>query len=382
MRSFFHQSSATRARMIGGLALAPLLLVACGKPAPTEEPVRAVKLVTVTVSGMDTRSEYAGEVRARIESRLGFRVPGKLTRRAVEVGQRVARGQLLAQVDPQDYRLAADAARAQVMAAQTQRDLAAADLKRYRELREQNFISGAELERRETTLKSAQASLEQAQAQLSAQGNQATYTDLVADAPGVVTAVEAESGQVVSAGSTVVRLAHDGPRDVVFSVPEDRMIAFRPGLAVQVRSWSGGGELRASVRERAASADPVTRTFQIKVALPQSEPLALGSTAYVALQAPNGKDVPSVIKLPTSALRQEGGRTAVWVLDGPSMSVRSRPVEIAGADQNQVVIAAGLKPGEEVVVAGVHVLAQGQKVTRYQERIASAGAASPASAAR
>lgn len=384
MRSFFHQWGPGRGRLIAPLVLSALALAGCSKPAPTEEPLRAVKLVTVAGTGLETGAEYAGEVRARVESRLGFRVPGKLTRRAVEVGQRVARGQLLAQLDPQDYRLAADAARAQVAAAQTQRDLAAADARRYRELRDQNFISGAELERREAALKAAQASLEQAQAQLAAQGNQATYTDLVADAAGVVTAVEAEPGQVVSAGSPVVRLAHDGPRDVVFSVPEDRHGAFRPGLAVQVRSWSGGSPQRAVVRERAASADPVTRTFQVKVALPPAAALALGTTAYVALPAGAGSAAAAgpVIKLPTSALRQEGGRSAVWVLDVASMTVRSRAVEVGGADQNEVVVVAGLKPGEEVVVAGVHVLAQGQKVSRYRDRVAQAPAAPSASASR
>src|SRR6185369_9202380 len=134
-----------------------------------------------------------------------------------EVGQRVKPGDVLAQVDPRDYQLAADAARAQVNAALTNRDLAAADFKRYKALRDQNFISGAELERRETTLKAAQAQLEQAQAQLAAQGNQAGYANLVSDVSGVITAIEAEPGQVVQAGTTVVRIAQDGPRDVVFS---------------------------------------------------------------------------------------------------------------------------------------------------------------------
>ena len=171
------------------------LLAACSRPAPPEEPVRSVKLLTVGVGAMQSSLEYAGEVRARVESRLGFRVAGKIVQRQAELGQRVKAGQVLAQLDPKDYQLAADAARAQVASATTQRDLAAADLKRYQALKDQNFISGAELERREATLKAAQATLDQARAQLSSQGNQAAYTTLVADGPGGGTGTEAEPGR-------------------------------------------------------------------------------------------------------------------------------------------------------------------------------------------
>jgi len=181
-------------------------------------------------------------------------VAGKLVSRSVEVGQRVKAGQVLAQLDPQDYRLAADAARAQVAAAQTQRDLAAADYKRFKDLRDQNFISAAELERRDTTLKAAQAQLEQAQAQLTAQGNQASYTRLVADAAGVVTGLDAEVGQVVAAGTPVVRLAQDGVRDVVFAVPEDKVALLRVGQELPVRVWASQNGLKGRIREIAASA--------------------------------------------------------------------------------------------------------------------------------
>ena len=194
------------------LASATALLVACSKPAPPEEPIRAVKVMTVGVNTFSSGYEFAGEVKARLESRLGFRVGGKIIKRQAELGQRVKAGQVLAQLDPQDYKLAADAARAQLQAAATSRDLAAADYKRYKELKEQNFISSAELERRETTLKAAQAQFEQAQSQLAVQSNQASYASLVADVDGVVTAIEAEPGQVVSAGTPVVRIAADGPR--------------------------------------------------------------------------------------------------------------------------------------------------------------------------
>ena len=272
-------TGAVGAALLAGLCAT--LLAGCGKAPPAAEPVRAVKLITVAPAGLQTAPEYVGEVRARVESRLGFRVAGKITRRAVDVGQRVAAGQLLAQLDARDYQLAADAARAQLSAATTQRDLAAADLKRFQRLREQGFVSAAEIERRSAQLQAAQATLEQARAQLNAQGNQTGYTQLLADAPGVVTAVEAEVGQVVAAGTPVVRIAQDGARDAVFAVPEDRVAAVRVGQAVGVRAWAGGGQWPGTVREVAASADPVTRTFAVKVAL-AGDPPPLGATVYVA----------------------------------------------------------------------------------------------------
>ena len=367
-------------------ALASGILVGCSKPPAAEDPVRAVKVQTVGASAYGTAPEFSAEVRARIETPMGFRVAGKILRRQAELGQRVQAGQVLAQLDPQDYRLAADAARAQQASAQTNRDLAAADLKRYRELRAQNFISGAELERRETTYKSAQAQFEQAQAQLASQGNQASYATLVADTAGVVTAIEAQPGQVVSAGTPVLRIAQDGARDVVFAVPEDRAARIKPGSDVAVRGWSGGPELQGKVREVAASADPVTRTYTVKVAIDAATAPPLGATVYARPQALSQVGAP-VLKLPTSALRQEGGGSAVWVLDKASMTVRSQPVQVATADGNEAVIAQGLEPGMQVVVAGVHVLAPGQKVSIYQgkstapDAVGGIPAAAPATAA-
>lgn len=359
--------------------LAAIALAGCSKPPAAQEPVRAVKIVTVGVSAFDSEPEFSAEVRARVESRLGFRVGGKITRRQAELGQHVQAGQTLAQLDPQDFKLAIEGARAQHAAALTNRDIAAADLKRYRGLREQNFISSADLERRESTWKAAQAQLEQAQAQLSSQGNQASYTTLVSDVAGVITAIEAEPGQVVTAGATVVRIAQDGARDVVFSVPEDRAALVKPGSVVKVRGWSDGREMEGKVREVAASADAVTRTFTVKVAIDAAASPALGATVYARPQSLARSGVP-VIKLPTSALRQEGQGTAVWVLDKTSMTVLSQPVQVATADGNEAVIAGGIAPGAHVVVAGVHVLSPGQKVTIYQEK-ASAAPAAPAQGA-
>jgi membrane fusion protein, multidrug efflux system len=344
------------------------LLAACTRPVAPEEPIRAVRIIAVGVQALDAKYEYAAEVRPRVESRLGFRVGGKIIRRQVEVGQRVKVGQLLGQLDPQDFLLAESAARAQAAAALSNRDLAVAEFQRYKGLKDQNFISGAELDRRDSAVKGAQAQLEQAQAQQAAQANQSKYTDLLADAAGVITAVEAEPGQVLGAGTPVVRIAQDGPRDVVFSVPEDRVGNIRPGLPVDVKVWASQARLSGRVREVASSADPQTRTFLVKVTLDSAAAPALGSTVYAVPQAPGHKGG-AVIKLPSSALKQDGQTSAVWVLEEASMTVRQQAVVIASADGNQVVIASGLAPGDLVVSAGVHVLSPGQKVTRYQEKM-------------
>jgi len=340
-----------------------VLLVACSPTPPSEEPVRAVKVLKVGATDLTSSSSYAGEVKARVESRLAFRVGGKLVVRRVELGQQVRAGQLLAEIDPQDYRLSVDAAKAQLSAAQTNRDLAAADFKRFKELRDKEFISSAELERRDSNLKAAQAQFEQAQAQYTGQGNQLSYSKLVADKAGVVTGIDAEVGQVVSAGMPVVRLAQQGQRDVVFAVPEDKLAPLRTGQAVQVKLWGADKAQTANIYEIAASADPVTRTFAVRAALSNPR-VALGSTATVTVN--NSSAANQAITLPTTAIRQEGGKTLVWVLETASMTVRSQTIEVDNIQGNDVVVKSGLQVGQQVVAAGVHVLSPGQKVSIYQ----------------
>jgi len=295
----------------------------------------------------------------------------------------VKAGQVLAQLDPQDLRLGQDAARAALVAAQANYDQALADFKRYKDLRDQGFISSADLERRDTTLKAAHAQLDQAKAQASVQGNQAAYAALVADASGVITGVDAEPGMVVTAGAPVVRLAHDGPRDVVFSVPEDKVtlvkaLAEQPGR-FKVRLWGGGEPLPATIREIAAAAEPVTRTFTIKadISSAASAQVRLGQTATMLVEMP--KTV-GVSKLPLSALKEEQGRTVVWTVDKGSMTVKTQPVVLAGADGNDAVISGGLAPGQVVVTAGVHVLTPGQKVKFYVDPGAASAATTAAAA--
>jgi RND family efflux transporter MFP subunit len=361
---------AFRLSAISSLA-AVLALTACSRPAAVQEPVRAVKVMTVGASGLDLGGEFAAEVRARVESRLGFRVAGKITQRQAEMGQRVAVGAVLAQLDAADYQLAAQAAQAQVSGARTQRDLAQAEYKRYEGLLAQNFISSAELERREATLKGAQSTLDQALAQAQNQGNQSAYTQLRADAPGVITAVEAEAGQVVTAVTPVFRLAHDGPRDAVFAVSESMVMKLQKGQIMQAVVAQGGPTLQGHVREIAGSADPVTRTFTVKLALDAGEKVPLGATVNVLAQGLKGSQA-AVIKVPTSALRQDGKGSAVWVLNETQMTVASQTVQVGTADGNEVVIASGLQPGQRIVTAGVHVLTPGQKVSLYKAPITPA----------
>jgi RND family efflux transporter MFP subunit len=341
-------------------------LTACSPKQETAEPIRSVKLFTVAASDLNVQGEYAAEVRARTESRLAFRVGGKILMRQAEVGQRVQAGQVLAEVDVQDYALAAQAAQALVNGARSQRDLAAADFKRYEALLVQNFISAAELERRSTSLKAAQASLDQALAQAQAQTNQVGYAKLTATVSGVVTGVEAEPGQVVSAGQPVLRFAHDGPRDAVFAVPEHVVGRLKMGQKMTVSVGNTSQTIQGQVREIGAIADPATRTFTVKLGLDKAEALPLGITLNV--QAPQlAGSLADVIKVPTSALRQEANQTSVWIYDPQTATVASQVVQVATADGNDVVIASGLKPGQQIVSAGVHVLSPGQKVTVYNE---------------
>ncbi|WP_294000896.1 efflux RND transporter periplasmic adaptor subunit [Sphaerotilus sp.] len=355
--------------MAVGLSLLTVL-AACSKPEPQPEPIRAVRTQKVSTGSATAQQEYAAEVKARTETRLSFRVGGKLMSRSVNVGDEVKAGQVIAQLDPSDLKLGQDAAAAGLRAAQANWDQTSADLKRYQELHGQGFIGGAELERRATALKAAQATLDQARVQTSAQGNQTQYTRLVADAAGVVTGVDAEPGTVVGAGTPIVRLALAGPRDVVFNVPEDRVASVRAVLkqpgALQVRLWGATGEpVRATLREIAAAADPTTRTFAAKADLAASD-VRLGQTATVAFDLVK-RD--AVTRLPLAAVVEQGGKSVVWLLDAATMTVKPQPVQLAGADGNLVLVNSGVQPGQEVVTAGVHVLTTGMKVKRYVEPV-------------
>ena len=345
-----------------------LFQVACHRAEPQEEAVRAVRTMVVQGQGSAIEREFSGEIRARLESRLSFRVPGKVVARPVNLGDTVKSGQLLAQLDAADLQLGQQAARAGLASAQAQASLAAADLKRFQELKAQGFVSPAMLERYQTASKSADAVVSQAQANALLQGNQAGYSQLLSDGAGVITSVDAEPGQVVAAGMPVLTLAHDGPRDVVFAVPDDMGMHLRKMVgqsgAMKVRLWGASQWLPATVREVAASADGVTRTLQVKadISTNVSTPLNLGQTATVALNVPSRAG--QGLLVPLQALVEQNGQSSVWLLDGKTMTVKRQPVVTAEVSGNLVIVARGLEAGQEIVTAGVHVLAPGQKVKR------------------
>lgn len=350
-------------------------LAGCSKEAPAPTPERAVRTLLISETGGVMEREFSADIRARTESRLGFRVPGKVARRLIELGQSVRSGQVLGQLDPQDLRLQQDAARAGLAAAEANATQASSDLKRFTELKSQGFISEAELERHTTMARTAEASLRQARAQAGVQSNQTSYAALVADAAGVITSVDMEPGQVVNAGMPVLTLAHDGPRDAVFAVPEDLGQAVR-GLvgkkdAIKVRRWGTSEWVAATVREVAAAADPVTRTFQAKADVGKAG-FELGQSASVAFNTP--VRVSGGLRIPLYALAERDGKSIVWVLDGKSMTVKPQQVITADITGNVVLVAKGLNAGQEIVTAGVHALNPGQKVRRYQAGAVDAAA--------
>lgn len=339
--------------------LSLILLSACSKKAEKTEDIRPVRTIQAQLQASEFVAELSGEVRARVESRLGFRVPGKIVARHVELGTLVKRGQVLMQLDPQDLLLGQAQAKAGLSAAESNRDLAKAELKRYQELRDKNFVAQAVLDAKETTYKAAQASYEQAKAGFSNQSNQAAYANLTADIDGVVTAIDAEVGQVVAAGTPVVRVAKACDMDVIVGVPEDKINSISQMSDLKVKLWANSGEVyTAKLRELSPIADPVTRTFVAKVALPDTaKDVRLGMTATVLFGMKNPM---AMIRVPLTALFQEKNVSSVWIVE--SGVVRLVPVQIGSTSGEDVLISGGIQAGQIVVTAGVNLLKAGQKV--------------------
>jgi multidrug efflux system membrane fusion protein len=337
------------------------LLSACSKPAPPAPEVRPVRTLTLAAAAIGSSAEFSGDVRPRYESRLGFRVGGKISARKVDVGSIVTRGTVLMQLDPQDLRLGQAQAEAALRAAETTSELAQAELKRYQGLRAQNFVSQAVLDEKVAAARSSQATVESNRAALREQSNQAGYANLVSDTDGVVTAIDAEVGQVVAAGTPVVRVARTDEKEVVIGVPEDQVEALRKVSEVKVKLWADpNASISGRIREVSPMADPATRTYTVKVAMPPREDARLGMTAVVQLlHRAAGADA-SQLRVPTSALYQDKGVTSVWVVDDGV--VRLRPVQVGGVAGNDVVLAGGVQAGQVVVTAGVNLLRDGQRV--------------------
>lgn len=351
-------------RLCSRAALLAAALLAQGACSKGEPPPAQPRLVTVVAAGVDETegvASYTGEVRARYETPLGFRVPGKVGARLVEVGQQVKAGQPLARLDPADQRLAAESARQQLVAAEASFAQLDAEIVRFRELFQQGFISAAEFDRRTASVRVAAAQLEQARAQVSLARNQAAYTTLTADHDGVVTHVAVEVGQVVAAGQVVFSVARPGEKEVWIPVPENRLADLGKVRDVSVDLWADPGtRYKGRVRELAPSADPVTRTYTAKVTvLDAGQAVQLGMTANVRFAA-GGR--PGALRLPATALFKKGERPAVWVVDAASSQVKLRPVSVGGYFDDHVSVTEGLQAGEVVVRAGVHKLFEGEKV--------------------
>lgn len=344
-----------------------LLLSACGKEqaiaAATVE--RLASTVVVGALGDERSNVYSGEIRARYETVLGFRIGGKIIARTVDVGAVVNSGQLLARLDAADTGLQESAAAAQYR-------LADDEAKRYRELREQGFVSQSALDAKETALKAAAA-------QAGLARNQAAYTSLLSDRAGVVSATLAEVGQVVSAGQAVVRVAQDGKREVSISIPESRFNAVRVGMPAQIELSAAGNGVQTfagHVREISPAADPASRTYPARVALDSGNAaVALGMTARVKISAAGKSDAAgenaatgkgvarknSAYLIPLSAIFQQGEKSAVWIV-ASDRSVSLRPVEVGAYRDDGALISGGIAAGERIVSAGVHMLTAGDKI--------------------
>jgi multidrug efflux system membrane fusion protein len=359
-------------RIKQGLAIVSLssvvLLTACSKPAEKTEDIRPVRVIQASLEGSNISSEYSGEIRARVESKLGFRVPGKIIARKVDVGTIVKRGQVLMQLDPQDLVLVQAQAKAGLTAAESNRDLAQAELKRYQELREKNFVAQAVLDAKTTGFKAAQASYEQAKAAYANQSNQAGYSALIADVDGVVTIINAEVGQVIAAGTPVIGVAKAGELEVVVGIPEDKVNNIRQMQQVNVRLWANKDQvITGRLRELSPIADPVTRTFNARVSIPNVDKnVRLGMTASVQFGMKN----PNVmIRLPLTALFKNKEMTSVWVVE--SGIVKLMPVQIGATTEQDVLIASGISDGQTIVTAGVNLLKVGQKVLILGQEISA-----------
>lgn len=327
---------------------------------PAAEPIRPVRTMIAVLETASPLLRLPGDVRPRHETRAGFRVAGKIMAREVEVGQTVRPGQVLAKLEPADFHLAMQAQQAAAQAARTDLHLANIELERVAALRRNDFSTQAEFDRRKAVADSARSRLASAEAQLGQIRNQAAYATLVADYDAVVTAIEAEVGQVVSTGQPVIRLARPEEKEVVVAVPESRLRDVQAATVFHVtvaalpgRGWTG------TLRELSPLADSVTRTFAARIALPVGEDgpaLGMSATIEVAVEGP-----PRVM-IPLSAIHTRDDKPGIWVVEGEPPTPRRIEIETAGTEGNRVRVTSGLAGGERVIVAGANLVRAGRPV--------------------
>jgi RND family efflux transporter MFP subunit len=345
-----------------GLTTLAIGLAGCSRPPEaTHADVRPVRSIVVGTSQGSVGAHWSGTIQARYESKLGFQASGRIVARLVEVGSVVRRGQPLMRLDPAQETLHLVAAAADVDAARSRVEQNRVDLQRTEALLSRDFASQAEVDQQRLALAQSESQLRTALAQQQIKRNQRDYTVLVADRDGVVSAIHAEAGQVVSPGQTVVTLAADGEREVVVSIAESRVDELKQARSLQVSVWAQPGKTYAgTLRELAPDTDSVTRTYSARIAVKNPDAgLRLGMTASVFAADVDGA---SAIRLPLTAIHHRDRQPQVWVVDAQTAQVRPRVVELGAAHHDQVLVTAGLKPGETVVTAGVHMLHDGQKV--------------------
>lgn len=365
--------TAVRGKFLACLLLPLTMFLGCTpQDKPSQQVSRPVKVVRIGDEAAAGVMSFAGEVRARYETILAFRVSGKMIDRHVEVGDRVRKGQRVARLDSTDYRLGTEALKAQLNSAQAERDFARDDLMRYRELLNQRVISPPEFDRHDTAYTTARERVVTLEAQLSQATNQLQYTDLLADRDGVVTGLEVETGQVVTAGQPVIKLARLDEKEIHIDVPEQRVAGIDLHQKVSVTLWADGDRrYTARIREIAAAADPTSRTYRVKATLLERQDEArLGKTATVWIPVTTSPR----ITVPFSAVftpQNEPGRPRVWLVEEGGSTVKSVPVQLGEALDGERIVVAGVVSGQLVVSAGVQRLAEGQAV-RLPEKVAAA----------
>jgi RND family efflux transporter MFP subunit len=365
------QRSATRASPIFSLfarwqavllaLMLATLVTACNEKQEAGEPVpRPVRTMTVEKGEAGTPVVLNGHIEALDEAALGFRISGRMIERNVRVGDRVEPGQVLARLEALNEMNALRAAKAESAAAQAKLTQVSNHFERQQTLLAQGWTTRANFDQAERELRTAEAQVDAAEAHLKSAHDQVDFTELTADAEGVVTAVGAEPGEVVQAGQMIVRIARKGGRDAVFDVPAQvlRAAPSNPVIDVQLAN-DPSVKAVGHVRQVAPQADPVTRTFEVKVGLshpPQAMLLGAAVTGTMQMEA-----VP-LIEIPATALTKFDGHPAVWVVDPQTLTVSARNVEILRFDPATVTVSEGLDEGDVVVIAGVQALHPGQKV--------------------
>ncbi len=349
-------------RLLAGVALAAMAVALAGcnnSVAQKAEPIRPVLVATAHYEAETPERSFVGTIRPRIESDLGFRVPGKVAKRLVEVGQRVDVGQPLATLDEVDLKLQAEQAEAELRAATGVLAQAAAAETRAKNLRVNGWTTDAQLDQAKAAADEARARLNRAERSVDLTRNSLSYATLEADARGVVTATLIEPGQVVAAGQTAIRVARLAEKEAVVAIPETLVERAKSGAAT-VTLWSDPNrKYAAKLRELSPSADPATRTYLAKFSLPDAgENVELGMTATLTLA---DAATERVARLPLSALFRQGGDASLYVVDDKG-EVALKPVKVKSYESNDVVISGGVEEGAKVVALGVQKIDPSQRV--------------------